>query len=387
MGQLSDNVKSLLSEVEEAGDSAKQESIAKLKGCSKRLWKAANQISDSWSGSYLGYHSELYYEDFQKPPLDRRFSVEWGGTHGIPPGWKAHEHEEVKEQIEQLAQTSFDFVEQETAKIVEDSKALKDKLLVELSPLHNLSGLEREKQLLQKIENIKWEESATKYAHAQLPGQLGSRDSEAFAQGAKYPAHLVCEADAFSYATRCDAIGRFLSTSKRLLQQLNLQLDYASEKTDKSETDALTSVNTICRRFHLVVQQLQHRQRDRDPFQVRDEYDVQDLLHSLLHVVFDDIRPEEYTPSYGGKASRMDFLLKRESIVVEAKMTRAGLAGPEVFNELALDVTHYKAHPDCRVLVCFVYDPEHRITNPKGVEHDLRNLSTERLEVIPVITP
>ncbi|MCU1275952.1 MAG: REase DpnII-MboI, partial [Bryobacterales bacterium] len=30
------------------------------------------------------------------------------------------------------------------------------------------------------------------------------------------------------------------------------------------------------------------------------------------------------TPSYGGGASRMDFLLKEEQIVVEAKMARAG---------------------------------------------------------------
>ena len=31
----------------------------------------------------------------------------------------------------------------------------------------------------------------------------------------------------------------------------------------------------------------------------------------------------------------------------------------------------YTAHPDCNTLICFVYDPEERIVNPKGLETDL----------------
>ena len=70
---------------------------------------------------------------------------------------------------------------------------------------------------------------------------------------------------------------------------------------------------------------LARRQRDRVPLEIKDEYDVQDLLHAILKLHFDDVRPEEWTPSYGGNSSRMDCLLKREQIVVEAKMTRKGL--------------------------------------------------------------
>ncbi|MEI6002257.1 hypothetical protein H3V53_35580 [Paraburkholderia bengalensis] len=35
-----------------------------------------------------------------------------------------------------------------------------------------------------------------------------------------------------------------------------------------------------------------------------DEYDVQDLLHGVLHLEFDDIRPEEWCPSYAGTGTR-----------------------------------------------------------------------------------
>jgi hypothetical protein len=67
------------------------------------------------------------------------------------------------------------------------------------------------------------------------------------------------------------------------------------------------------------VERLQNRQRRRAPFEVADEYDVHDLLHAILKLHFDDVRPEEYTPSYAGSASRVDFFLPKERLVVEAK--------------------------------------------------------------------
>ena len=45
------------------------------------------------------------------------------------------------------------------------------------------------------------------------------------------------------------------------------------------------------------------------------------LLHALLLLYFDDIRAEEWTPSYAGKSARMDFLLKNEGVVIEVKKT------------------------------------------------------------------
>ena len=102
-----------------------------------------------------------------------------------------------------------------------------------------------------------------------------------------------------------------------------------------------------------------------------DEYDVQDLIHALLRIDFDDIRSEEYVPSYAGGATRMDFLLKPEQIVIEVKHTRSGLRDRQVGDQLIEDIQRYAAHQDCRTLVCFVYDPDSWIQNPRGLEHDL----------------
>ena len=83
------------------------------------------------------------------------------------------------------------------------------------------------------------------------------------------------------------------------------------------------------------------------------------LLHALLLLYFDDVRAEEWTPSYAGKSSRMDFLLKNERVVIEVKKTRQGLADKELGDQLIIDVDRYKVHPDCKRLICFVIADEH----------------------------
>ena len=150
-------------------------------------------------------------------------------------------------------------------------------------------------------------------------------------------------------------------------------------------TDALTIVRQICSRFHLVVRQLRARHAQRTTLDVADEYDVQDLFHSLLCLYFDDIRAEEATPSYAGKASRIDFLINDESLGIEVKMTRGGLDSKELGTQLIDDIARYRKHPNCKFLVCFVYDPDGRISNPVGIMSDLSNKSEDfTVEVIVV---
>lgn len=135
--------------------------------------------------------------------------------------------------------------------------------------------------------------------------------------------------------------------------------------------DSVSALRVLARRFHQIARQLRNRYSQRPTLDVEDEYDVQDLLHALLRLSFDDIRPEEWTPSYAGKSARMDFLLKSEQIVVETKKTRKGLDAKELGDQLIIDIQRYQSHPDCKTLFCFVYDPEARIVNPKGIESDL----------------
>lgn len=139
----------------------------------------------------------------------------------------------------------------------------------------------------------------------------------------------------------------------------------------KNKVDIDSILNIIFTHFYKVARQLRCRYDNRETLKIEDEYDVQDLLHALLLLYFDDVRAEEWTPSYAGKSARMDFLLKNERVVIEVKKTRLGLADKELGDQLIIDVDRYKAHPDCERLICFVYDPEGRVGNPNGLITDL----------------
>lgn len=145
-------------------------------------------------------------------------------------------------------------------------------------------------------------------------------------------------------------------------------------------------VSNLCERFHLIARQLRATRKGKSALDISDEYDMQYLFHALLYLHFSDIRPEETTPSYAGSSARMDFLLKSEQIVIETKMTRDGLNAKVLGNELIEDIARYKSHPDCKVLICFVYDPRGLIANPDGVESDL-NKQDEGLQVWVFIRP
>lgn len=151
--------------------------------------------------------------------------------------------------------------------------------------------------------------------------------------------------------------------------------DYALGDSDAESgaPDQLSLLERLCLRFHAAARALQDRYDGRTTLEVNDEYDVQDLLHAFLRLHFEDIRPEEWTPSYAGRSSRVDFLLKAERIVVEVKKTRASMKAGELGEQLIIDRSRYEQHPDCDTLVCFIYDPEGRIGNPAGIERDLEN--------------
>jgi len=63
---------------------------------------------------------------------------------------------------------------------------------------------------------------------------------------------------------------------------------------------------------------------------------------------------------------------QQERIVFEIKKTRQGLDAKALGSQLIEDIARYQAYPDCEALVCFVYDPDGRISNPRGIENDLR---------------
>jgi hypothetical protein len=158
----------------------------------------------------------------------------------------------------------------------------------------------------------------------------------------------------------------------------------AIEARAKGIKDA-DGVVRLAERLHLVVCQLRQRREERPTLNVADEYDVQDLMHALLKIYFDDVRTEEWTPSCAGGASRMDFILPEIESVIEIKRTRPNLPTKHLGEQLIIDIAKYRKHRSCRSLFCIVYDPEGRIVNPRGVENDLSTTDNEMTTLVMIV--
>jgi hypothetical protein len=272
MVSLKETATSLLAKVK-----ALQETLAPdLSGIQKSsaaVTEAAQKIAASWSGSSMGYHSELYYSDFEPPPLGVEFSPEWGGIHGIPADWQKRLPDEVKERIEKLSGVRIAILETSTDDALRRAKALQSEIVTEISGLHLQPGLEQEKKLLTNLEKFTWGSTAHEYIDANLPKQFITRDSEAYYQGVRLSAHLHFAGIAFQKRSESVAVEEFFKAAARLLRQVELNVGPMG-LCDGADQQPVKAVLAICDRFHAIAQQFVQRREGRPSLKIEDEYDV-----------------------------------------------------------------------------------------------------------------
>ncbi|WP_054813447.1 hypothetical protein [Nocardia arizonensis] len=181
------------------------------------------------------------------------------------------------------------------------------------------------------------------------------------------------------------AIQRSSSEKSRAIGQLFREFASGSLVTENSagavefagaQIDAVKIVLEIANRMLYVERSLCRRHDKRETLRVKDEYDVQDLLRSLLVLFFDDVREENWVPDYAGGSARIDFTLPDFGTAVEVKKSRPTLNARKVGEELIVDRDKYAKHPDISHLVCIVIDHEGQLGNPRGLEKDLSREAT-----------
>ncbi|MGK5530296.1 hypothetical protein [Streptomyces sp. URMC 129] len=145
---------------------------------------------------------------------------------------------------------------------------------------------------------------------------------------------------------------------------------------EERAVDPFELLTTVSRRLPMAIGVLGRTLRGRPGLPVADEYDLQRMLHALLILHFEDVQPEETTPSRAGGSYRIDFLLRREKIAVEAKMMNRSLRRTQVRDQLVSDIFGYQRHDGVEGLFALIYDPERRIENPAGFETDLNDPSS-----------
>jgi hypothetical protein len=109
------------------------------------------------------------------------------------------------------------------------------------------------------------------------------------------------------------------------------------------------------------------RRKDHNSFDVNDEYDVQDLLYTILKTIFPTLKEEDPTPRVGIKSNKIDLILRDHEILIEVKMIKKNDRNEKKFvEELKNDIQSYHQCPWLKYLICFVYDPFDKTTSKQN---------------------
>jgi CheY-like chemotaxis protein len=146
----------------------------------------------------------------------------------------------------------------------------------------------------------------------------------------------------------------------------------------------LNSVANVLDKFLTSYSVLEKRGHARPAFKLTNEYDLQDLLHSIMKPFYSDVISEEYTLKRAGKTKRLDLVVKGLETVIETKMIRSKAHGIGLSNELDIDIRGYVSHAHCKRLFCYVYDPLHYVRDPRIIERDLSGEAAQDSRVIDV---
>jgi hypothetical protein len=101
MSELADKLFATADRLDELVKRAESSAIAKPL---QKVRDAANEVGRAWSSGWLGYHSRVYYANFQPVPAGAHFSTEWGFdtsyvTHPTIGEWDEFTFDEVRGHI------------------------------------------------------------------------------------------------------------------------------------------------------------------------------------------------------------------------------------------------------------------------------------------------
>lgn len=105
------------------------------------------------------------------------------------------------------------------------------------------------------------------------------------------------------------------------------------------------------------------------------EYHVQNILWSVLAPIFPDLEGEFYTEPIGQKHPRADLGLRSLQVIVEAKFMRASDPPQKIIEEIAADVSFYRAQgSQWKHIVPFIWDDGRRTETHDTIRHGLAKL-------------
>ena len=212
------------------------EQIDKFTGPTEKVISACDNINNSWSGSDLVGHADLFYGNFDAPSHGKRFSIEWGLTHGVPDGWNKKSNDEVLQKIESDSGTNLKDLDNNADLIAAKFEKLRKETIINFSGFSKEASEEIEKFNLQtKIDifNQYWKR------------QIMTRDSEALFAGRQVPTHKYYWATVSFIIGITEQIEEFLYLVDKIIAQ-----NKSSQRTIQDKDIGITAYidkNTLLR--------------------------------------------------------------------------------------------------------------------------------------------
>ena len=164
-----------------------------------------------------------------------------------------------------------------------------------------------------------------------------------------------------------------LATNRRMLPlrqgtDYTYELLFAGTSTEPQAPDA-AMIEQICKRLPHAARVLALRSRKgKAPFEISDEYDVQDLLHATLRAYLKYSVQEDPLPKVAGaKSSRIDVSIEELGVLIEVKYVRGPEDQKRIFEEYSQDLVLYAEWAHLKTLIYLIYNADD-LRDPEAFE-------------------
>lgn len=166
------------------------------------LETAASVVGKSWSGSWIGYQSRIYYKDFKAVPAGAHFSSEWGTYQNIQRDtrgdWAEYQFEYVRDYIRNKAGEPDIDKAHDIRKLGQNLFAEKQNIVLSIFETYLLRKKDPfVENLTDRAKSLKIHSGADWIKTEHPHGTIISRDSLAMSQGLQVPPHISVVAEIF----------------------------------------------------------------------------------------------------------------------------------------------------------------------------------------------
>lgn len=204
--------------------------------------KQLNTIEDSFSGSWIGYHSTTYLKNFKPQTSTEYFDREWGlmdnylsATAG---NWKTYTYAEVIQEINRRCGQAISELRTAANHASSEFVACQSKCLPAFDVLLSINQDTTLSEVRNQISNLRSAITAQEYITSIMPKQFISRDHRAMAEGIVIPPHIKAKAEVME-------IKSVLFQTIELEKQLSHSVAYLELKENTKMESTIPSKNVF----------------------------------------------------------------------------------------------------------------------------------------------